>query len=330
MTDLTPYLTPHKLGRPVLTGSGTPGAFDERAVDVPFVFEHRGAYYMTYVGFDGQGYQTALARSADLLHWEPLGVILGRGEGNGWDSANAAGCWLLCENALDGPRTLVQYEGKYWLAYHSYPGEGYETGPARFGLAWTEDESLLTWHRLPEPFLTPEEGGEWERGGLYKECLLRHEGFFYLFYNAKDSHAMEQTGLATSPDLRTWTRYEDNPVLRTTPGAWDSRFRSDPCVVRDGERWVMFHFGYDGRHAQEGIAFSDDLYHWRQHPAPILTAGPAGSLDSTHAHKPAVIRRNGVLYHFYCACRPHRAGDPTDNGGELRCITVATSEPVFS
>ena len=328
MSDLTPYLTPHKLGRPVLTGSGVPGAFDEKAVDVPFVFEHQGAFYMMFVGFDGRGYQTALARSDDLLHWEKLGVILPRGEGNGWDCANAAGTWLLCENDLNGPRTLKKWQGKYWLAYHSYPGEGYESGPARFGLAWTQDETLCTWHRLPEPFLTPETGADWERGGLYKACLLRHEDLFYVFYNAKDTSAMEQTGLVTSPDLCTWTRYEGSPVLRTTPGAWDSRFRSDPYVVRDGQRWVMFHFGFDGQHAQEGIAFSDDLWRWEQYPDPLLTVGPPGSLDSRHAHKPAVIRHRGVLYHFYCACRPHQEGDPTDNSGELRCLTVATSQPV--
>jgi predicted GH43/DUF377 family glycosyl hydrolase len=328
MHDPRPYLTPHKLGRPVLTGSGVPGAFDEKAVDVPFVFEHRGAFYMMYVGFDGRGYQTALARSDDLLHWEKLGTILKRDEGNGWDEANAAGTWLLCENDLRGPRTLTKWEGKYWLAYHSYPGEGYETGPARFGLAWTQDETLLTWNRLPEPFLTPENGEAWERGGLYKECLILHEGLFYLFYNAKDTFGVEQTGLAMSANLQDWHRHADNPVLQVTPGAWDSRFRSDPCVVRGGDRWVMFHFGYDGRHAQEGIAFSDDLLHWEQHPEPILRVGAAGSLDSIHAHKPAVIERDGVLYHFYCACRPHQAGDPTDNNGEFRCITVATSAAV--
>lgn len=325
--DLTPYLTPYKLNRPVLTGSGVAGAFDERAVDAPFVFSHQGRFCMTYIGFDGRGYQTALATSSDLLNWQPEAVLLRRGEGHGWDSANAAGTWLLCEDDLTGPRTLKQWQGRYWLAYHSYPGEGYESGPARFGLAWTTDESLRHWERLPEPFLTPEAGEPWEQGGLYKLCLVQHEGLFYLFYNAKDREAMEQTGLATSPDLRTWTRHPGNPLVRTTPGAWDSRFRSDPYVVRDGGRWLMFHFGYDGRHAQEGLAWSDDLRHWHQHPEPILKVGPPGSLDSTHAHKPAVIRHQGVLYHYYCACRPHQEGDPTDNGGEFRCLTVATSSP---
>ncbi len=280
------------------------------------------------MGFDGHGYQTGLARSRDLLGWDKLGLLLKRGEGRAWDRANAAGTWLLCENDLAQPRTLHKWDGKYWMAYHSYPGEGYETGPARIGLAWTTDESLMTWQRLPEPVLVPEDGAAWERAGLYKECLVHHAGVFYLFYNAKDQAQdwTEQTGVATSTDLAAWTRYPGNPVLRVSPGRWDSRFCSDPCVVWAGDRWAMYYFGYDSRHAQEGISFSQDLLHWNKHPEPVLRVGPPGSLDSIHAHKPAVIRLAGVLYHFYCACRPAQPGDPAVNlGDEFRCITLATS-----
>ena len=82
MTDLEleQYLTPHKLGEPVLAGSGVEGDFDALAVDCPFVFEHTGAFHMMFIGFDGKGYQTGLARSMDLIHWDKLGVILARGE----------------------------------------------------------------------------------------------------------------------------------------------------------------------------------------------------------------------------------------------------------
>ncbi len=326
ISDVTPYLTPRKLGRPVLTGSGLAGAFDERAVDCPFVFEHGGAFMMMYIGFDGRGYQTGMARSTDLLNWEKLGTVLKRGEGHAWDRENAAGTWLLCENDLDGPRTLKQWQGRYWMAYHSYPGEGYEVGPAQVGLAWTEDESLMTWHRLPDPVLTPQDGAPWEAGGLYKECLIEHQGTFYLYYNAKDRGApwTEQIGLATSRDLAKWERFAGSPVVRVTPGAWDSRFCSDPCVVRHGGEWVMFFFGFDGHQAQEGIAVSTDMLHWDKHPEPILTVGMEGALDSTHAHKPAVISHSDILYHFYCACRPSQPGDPALNdGNEFRCVTVA-------
>ena len=331
---LAPYLAPYKLGRPVLTGSGVKGAFDSDAVDAPFVFEHGGTFYMMFIGFDGVGYQTGLARSDDLVTCEKVGILLRRGEGSAWDALNAAGTWLLCENDLDAPRTLKTWRDRYWMAYHSYPGDGYETGPARIGLAWSDDETLMTWHRLPDPILVPEEGAPWEAGGLYKECLIEHDGTFYLFYNAKNRRERwtEQAGVATAATLGgpgeapAWRRYRGNPVVRVTAGAWDASFCSDPCVVWYDGRWAMYYFGFDGRHAQEGIAFSDDLLHWEKHPAPILQVGAAGALDSTHAHKPAMIKHKGVLYHFYCAVRPSMPGDPAVNAGsEFRCITVATS-----
>ena len=53
--------TPYKLGKYVLSASGQRGSFDEISVDCPFVFHHGRRYYMTFVAFDGIGYQTGLA-----------------------------------------------------------------------------------------------------------------------------------------------------------------------------------------------------------------------------------------------------------------------------
>ncbi|MDD9269195.1 hypothetical protein ACFPES_19285 [Paenibacillus sp. GCM10023248] len=332
--NITPYLTPYKLGRPVLTGSGVSGNFDERAVDCPFVFQHNGMFYMMHVGFDGIGYQTALAVSHDLMNWEHHGVILERNGAKAWDSVSIAGTWILKENRLDAPPVLKKWQNKYWLVYHAYPGEGYEEGSAKIGLAWTEDEQLLAWHRLPDPILTPEEGADWEQGGLYKECLVEHGGKFYLFYNAKNTNKgrwIEQTGVAFSTDLVNWTRYEQNPVLQVTPDGWDSGFASDPCVLYDQDRnqWVMYYFGYNYKQAQEGIALSPDLLHWEKHPEPIIRVGEEDSIDAIFAHKPSVITHQGVLYHFYCSCRRYREGDPAKNfGKEFRTITFAASHPV--
>ncbi|GAA4878085.1 hypothetical protein GCM10023310_67670 [Paenibacillus vulneris] len=332
--DIQPYVTPYKYGKPVLTGSGLAGHFDYNAVDCPFVFRHNKQFYMMYVGFDGIGYQTALATSRDLLNWEHLAVILRRDEGAGWDSVNIAGTWILKENRIDAPPVLKKWNNKYWLVYHAYPNTGYEEGSAKIGIAWTEDEDLLTWHRCPDPILTPEEGADWEKGGLYKECLVEHDNKFYLFYNAKNKNKgrwIEQTGVAFSTDLVHWERYEHNPVLQVSPERWDSGFVSDPCVLRNGDQWVMYYFGFNYKQAQEGLALSRDLFHWDKYPEPIITVGEEGSIDSIFAHKPSVITHDGVLYHFYCSCRLFKEGDPTCNyGKEFRTITVAASHPVFN
>ena len=321
-------ITPYKYGRPVLTGSGVEGTFNSRAVDCPTVFRHNGKYYIMYIGFDGTGYQTALATSDNLTDWKHEAVILPRGSKRGWDSVGMGGTALLMENDLFEERTLKKYDGKYWLMYHAYPGEGYEEGAAEIGLAWTEDENLLDWHFHGDPVFSWRDGADWEKGGLYKCFLLEHEGRFYIFYNAKNVTAgnwIEQTGMAISDDMIHWTRPYDHPVLPVEEGAWDSKFASDPQVFWDSRenQWVMFYFGLGNLSACEGLAVSSDLHHWKKFPAPILTIGKPGELDCTYAHKPGMIWTQGLLYHFYCACRPSMEDDPCTNGGEFRCITVA-------
>lgn len=324
------YQTPYKYGKPVLTGSGIAGNFDALAVDVPFVFWHNGQFCMTYVGFDGVGYQTALAVSKNLLDWEKKGVILGRKDPGSWDSVGAAGVWLLLESTelSDLPR-LKKVDGKYWMFYHSYPQIGYEEGPAEIGLAWTEDESLLHWTRLDHPIFSWKDGAAWEKGGLYKCCVIEHDGQYQMFYNAKTEGTpwVEQTSAAVSKDLIHWERVCDHPLIPIAKDHWDSIFASDPWVVHDGSDWLCFYYGFNGQHAQDGLAFSKDLLHWQKYADPLLTYGKPGELDSTHAHKPCIIQYNGVLYHFYCAVRPWQEGDITKCVGEFRCISVAASAP---
>lgn len=209
---------------------------------------------MMYVGFDGTGYRTALATSTDLLHWEHLSVILRRGEGSGWDTRNIAGTWMMRENQIDAPAVLKKWDGKYWLVYYTYPDSGYEAGPGRIGLAWTEDESLLDGQRLPEPILTPEEGSDWERGGLYKECLLEREGTFYLFYNTKnsDSRWVEQIGLAHSKNLLDWTQARAEPAAPGEFRALGQRFCKRPVCFAGWPAlgyvllWLRLHPGAGG------------------------------------------------------------------------------------
>ena len=258
--------------------------------------------------------------------------MLPRGCRGGWNRVGMACTTLLMDNDLWGESRLKKIDGKYWMMYHSYPGEGYESGPAEIGLAWTADESLMHWEFSDAPVFSWRGGASFERGGLYKCWLIEHEGRFYLFYNAKDIDSpgwIEQTGGAVSDDMFHWKRLPDNPILPVTPGAWDSRFCSDPVVKWDSRAglWVMFYYGLGNLSACDGLAFSRDLLRWEKYPVPILTVGGAGTIDSIYAHKPGVIAADGALYHFYCACRPHRKGDPADNGGEFRCISVARSQP---
>ena len=98
-----------------------------------------------------------------------------------------------------------------------------------------------------------------------------------MFYNAKNNAEgrwLEQTGMAVSDDMFHWKRCRDiNPILPVGKGAWDSTFASDPVVMYDSreKRWVMFYYGLGNLSACDGVAVSDDLYHWEKYPLPILT-----------------------------------------------------------
>lgn len=332
------YFTPHKLGRPVLSASGKDGMFDSNAIDCPFIFYHKNLFHMMYVGFDGKGYQTAMAVSSDLFNWEYKKVIFRRNDRKGWDSVGVVGTWIIKNDNLFELPTLRKIDGRYWMTYHSYPEYGYEEGPAEIGLAWCEDEDLEKWHRIDNPVLSWKDGADWENAGLYKSCIVEKDGIYYMFYNAKNKSKWiwtEQTGLAVSSDLLHWERHKDNPVIKVKEKSWQSAFVSDPCVVRDEDIWVMFYFGYDGKNAQEGIAFSNDLIDWQQNKEPIICIGKEGEIDEIHAHKPSVIYYRENLYHFYCSVRKCCIDDIARNtdstnikNSEFRSITVATSKDI--
>ena len=327
-TALDKIRTPHKLPDLVLAPSYKKGEFDSHTVDGPFVFEHEGRFLMTYVGWDGIGYQTGLASSRDLTHWEKEGVLIGRGPKGSPTEYNVAMTWIVRNNELLKGCVLRKIDGKYLGTYHAYPEPGSEQGPASIGLCWSDD--LVRWD-LEEPFLFCHDGGEWERGGLYKSCLIENEGTWFLFYNAKNRlHGpwREQMGAVVSTDLRTWRRLDENPLLRNGPPAsFDDIYASEPCVYRVDGVWALFYFGLcsDG-HARDSVAFSEDLIHWEKSGEILLDIGKEGTIDSNHAHKPAMFHRNGRVYHYYCAeqlVSDRRLGDVEH--GAVRGIALAVS-----
>ncbi|WP_240699946.1 hypothetical protein [Sphingomonas gei] len=299
---VAPYRTPFKHPELVVGPSQIAGSFDEKSVDCPFVFSANGRFYLTYVGFDGIGYQTALAESHDLVHWSNRRLILERDPASAVTRYNVAMASILRENALESPARLIKVKGRYLGAWHAYPSAGYEEGPAVIGLAWSDD--LLHWAR-GDPILLPQDGAEWERGGLYKPYLIRVGDIYHLYYNAKTTGTSwkEQTGLATSKDLKTWTRHPASPLIRNGPaGSWDDRFASDPVVVEHRGKWGMFYFGLStDKRARDLLALGSSPTDFAKVPEILVDVGPPGSVDDTYAHKPSVIFHKGDLYHFYCA-----------------------------
>jgi len=288
--------TPYKYGVVVEGGDG-------KMVDSPSVFRHDGAWYMVYIVFDDTGYETMLARSDDLLHWRTLGRILSRGSG-GWDDQQVAGYIALQDPEWSGSCGLLQFDGKYWLSYLGGALKGYETDPLAVGIAWSRHPGrALEWNRLPDnPVLHRDQPDArwWEKVTLYKSHVLFDRGRttghpFVMYYNAK-ADGVERIGMAVSDDMVRWRRCGAGPVIDNGTG-----ISGDPQVVRMGDVWVMFYFGAFWKPgAFDTFACSYDLVHWTKWTGPNLVE-PSEPWDETYAHKPWVIKHEGVVYHFYCA-----------------------------
>ena len=280
-----------------------------RMTDVPTVFQRPGdkRWYMTFIGFDGKGYQSFVAESEDLLHWTNMRLAMGYGPEGSFDHGGVVlGAYLYDAYGIKAPRVLKKYKGRFFTLYGAYPRQGgYELRPGYEGVAASDDG--LLWRRAKdEPILSVHQPdcGPWEKDCIYQPWLVEHQGKFHNFYNAANGH-VEQMGLALSDDLLAWKRYARNPVIPNGPkGSYNEKFSSDGKVFRDGDHWVGFFFGVGRGGAHVMTAFSRDLYHWTVDPDPIYKAGgnPSG-LDQKYAHKVSLVWNpvNDSYYMFYCA-----------------------------
>jgi predicted GH43/DUF377 family glycosyl hydrolase len=281
---------------------------------------------MMYVAISNQvGYQTFLARSDDLLHWEKLGKVLSFGATNAWDAWQADGGIALGDYRWEGSHELEPFDGKFWLTYIGGALQGYETDPLSIGVAWTGTPAeAKEWNRLPQnPVLSPRQSDvrPFEALTLYKSQVIHDQSQslgwpFVMFYNGKYKNGFEQIGMAVSKDMVNWHRYGTNSVV-VNGEAGKNGISGDPQIVKIGDVWVMFYFGAGwkpGAAAFDTFACSHDLVHWTKWTGPNLVE-PSEPFDKTYAHKPWVVKWNGVVYHFYCAV-----------GNEGRVIALATSK----
>jgi predicted GH43/DUF377 family glycosyl hydrolase len=298
-------------------------------VDCPTVFRHKDAWYMSYVVFDGRGYETWLAQSDNLLSWRTLGRILSFG-GGGWDAAQKAGYLALQSLDWGGAYELQRFNNRYWLSYFGGDEEGYEAGLLSLGIAYTEGDIATPhdWTRLPQPVLasTDKDVRWWENRKQYKSTVIwdkkKITGHpFVMFYNAngdttqnKKLRWFERIGMAVSDDMTTWKRYLQEPVMAHSRG-----ITGDATLQKIGDVYVMFYFGafWEGHEsaAFNSFACSYDLVHWTDWNGPFLISS-SEPYDALYAHKSFVVKHDGVVYHFY------NAVDDKQN----RCIALATSK----
>ncbi|AOW17853.1 glycosylase [Polaribacter vadi] len=300
-------------------------------IDCPSIFRKDDKWYMTYLIFEGRGYETWLAESDDLLNWKHLGKVMSFSKDTSeWDVNQKAGYIALQDPTWEGSYKWESYDDKYWMSYFGGNTTGYEAGILSMGMAYTDElpTTPKEFKRLSEPVLKPNDDKAkwWDNSTMYKSSVIRdvdketgHD--FVMYYNARGdsinpAKGAERIAMAVSNDMKHWKRFGDGPVINHHKG-----ISGDAFIQRINNTWVMFYFGAFWTGWDQGafnrFAVSNDLIHWKDWEGEDLIQS-SEPYDDLFAHKSFVVKHEGIVYHYYCAV--NKAGQ--------RGIALATSKDI--
>ena len=176
-------------------------------------------------------------------------------------------------------------------------------------------KDLIHWELLPDA-ICADDYPAWDSVSTWTGCVIRdpHGDGFHLFYtgtNRLHGGVQQQVGHATSPDLITWNRDANNPVVSADPALFevmadanDEPFR-DPWVFRgDDGLWHMLLTAnlkqLDEKYrATIAHSTSTDLRNWST-PKPLLSNSGFGQIEVTQ-----VERIDGKWVLIFCVAKEH-------------------------
>ena len=216
------------------------------------------------------------------------------------------------------PAAVVR-DDTVWMIYRAEDTVGIHAGTSRLGLAWSLDGEHFS--RLPEPVFYPANDSmkvyEWEGGVEDPRIVETADGRYLMTYTAYDGQ-IARLCLASSPDLRHWTKHG----LVLGNGSFRNTWSKSGSIVcrREGSRLLATpingkYWMYWGD-TDIFAAISDDLIHWE----PVLNKqgkirrvfGPRpGKFDGqlVEPGPPALLTKQGILL-LYNSRNPDEGGDP--------------------
>ncbi|MHC4369561.1 MAG: glycoside hydrolase family 130 protein [Planctomycetota bacterium] len=167
-------------------------------------------------------------------------------------------------------------------------------------------KTLLQQPWVKQPFaLTVATEPPWNEVHLWAPHVMRREGTYYMYYCAGDrDHTKYKIHLATSQDLKTWSRHPKNPMVID---GFDAR---DPFILRLKDKWAMYYTANSsperGNHVVACVT-SEDLSTWGDRRF-VFTDPKVGTYGGP-TESPFVVQRGSQFYLFI---GPRQGYDGTD------------------
>lgn len=160
------------------------------------------------------------------------------------------------DKSIESPTVIKLGNNSYVMWYR---GQSYADKTGRIMRATSKDG--LQWTKTGV-VMTPSE--DYEGDKIDPMTVIFENGVYRMWYGA--DYYGGCACYATSPDGIKWTRYEGNPVLRKTSGAWDNGGAGGQhSVIKDGKKYYMYYKGYGSQSPGwtfYGMAESSDGIRW--------------------------------------------------------------------
>lgn len=188
------------------------------------------------------------------------------------------------------------------------------------GITWT-------WPAGKESVVNQGNTGDWPTGNQCGDPdVLKWDGQYVITYWStcnRRNGAFDGMGIKRSQDGIHWTAEPANPVFYMGPlGDWDEMVVGDHAMIRDGDRFKLWHvginYGQRGYRNEFGYAESKDGLHWRKcRLNPILTQGEPGTWDGGWIYAAGIVKiddeqsdthvyagKPGASYHLFYTGQP--------------------------
>ncbi len=180
---------------------------------------------------------------------------------------------------LNDPNGVSQWDGTYHLFYQYNPDGAFHHrihwghATSRDLVNWTDQPVALS----PSPAIDSSaaddssaaveqviDGGtspDWD--GCWSGVLVNDGGTPTIVYSGRHGDRELPCAAVGSPDLLTWTKVPENPVIAAPPAGVDITAYRDHCIWREGERWrQLVGSGIRGRGGTAFLYESADLRSW--------------------------------------------------------------------
>jgi predicted GH43/DUF377 family glycosyl hydrolase len=235
-------------GEPRIVLGPNPNSGWEDDINRPGIVKRGDEYHLWYTGQSKGHSRLGYATSTDGTTWKRAGDQPVLVPDQPWEKVA-----VMC------PDVMWDNESKQFRMWYS-GGEQYE--PDAIGYATSPDG--VHWTKSPDnPIFKAEPSHAWERHKVTACQVVRHGDWFYMFYIGFRDVDHAAIGIARSRDgIRNWERLPGNPIVRPTPGGWDSDACYKPFAIFDGKRWLLWYNGRSGAFEQIGLATRDGESPW--------------------------------------------------------------------